>query len=287
MRSSNPILSRRDAFTPAQPQNYQQGPYGQPQQGFPQYGQAPYGQNPYGQPGNLQDPRQQAPLEGRMTLDDVLTKTGISLAVLVLAAVATFLLLPPALITPAVIASGLVTFVTSLFVAFRRTVNPALVLFYAGIEGIFVGGFSMWFEYLYPGIVVQAVFATLVAAGTVLAAYKFFNFRASPKFRQIVSMATIAFAFAMLVNFGLSLAGVNTGLRDGGTGPVSLLAIGVSLFAVVLAVLNLVLDFDYIEEGIAMGAPASESWKAAFGLMVTLVWLYIEMLRMISYLRRD
>ena len=97
---------------------------------------------------------------------------------------------------------------------------------------------------------------TFAAAGVTLAAYKFFNIRVTPKFQKIVIIATIAFAVAMLLNFLLSLAGVNLGLRDDGTGPVSLLAIGVSLLGVVLAVLNLVLDFDYIEKGVAMGAPA-------------------------------
>ena len=90
----------------------------------------------------------------------------------------------------------------------------------------------------------------------------------------------------MLVNFIFVLFGFSAGLRDGVTGPVSLLSVGISLIAIVLAVLNLVLDFDYIEKGVAMGAPASESWRAAFGLTVTMVWLYIEMLRLISYIRR-
>ena len=160
------------------------------------------------------------------------------------------------------------------------------MLLYAAIEGVFIGMISKVFEQAYSGIVVQAVFATFVAAGVTLAAYKFFNIRVTPKFQKVVIIATIAFAVAMLLNFLLSLVGVNLGLRAGVTGPVSLLAVGVSALGVVLAVLNLVLDFDYIEQGVAMGAPASESWRGAFGLTVTMVWLYIEILRMLSYLRR-
>ena len=269
LRSSNPVLSRQDAFTPA----------------APQYGQSQYQQSPYGY---AQYPGQ-APVsapEGRMTFDDVVTKTAITMAVLILSAALAWYALPDTLMLPALILSGLVGFVVVLIVSFRRVVNPTLVLLYAAIEGIFIGMISKYFEFLYNGIVAQAVLGTFAAAGVTLAAYKFFNIRVTPKFTKIVVIATIAFAVAMLLNFGLSLFGINLGLRDGGTGPVSLLAVGVSLLGAVLAVLNLVLDFDYIEKGIAMGAPATESWRGAFGLTVTMVWLYIEILRLLSYLRR-
>ncbi|MDN5763750.1 MAG: Bax inhibitor-1/YccA family protein, partial [Microlunatus sp.] len=173
-----------------------------------------------------------------------------------------------------------------LLVSFRRVVSPPMVFVYAAIEGIFIGMISKVFESMYPGIVVQAVIGTFAAAGVTLAAYKFFNIRVTPKFQKVVIIATIAFAVAMLVNFVGALLGFNLGLRDGGTGPISLLAIGFSILGCVLAVLNLILDFDYIEKGVAMGAPASESWRGAFGLTVTMVWLYIEILRILSYLRR-
>ena len=205
---------------------------------------------------------------------------------LVLTAALAWFALPATLMFPALIVSGLVGFLVVMVVSFRRTINPGLVLLYAAIEGVFIGMISKYFEYLYSGIVAQAVLGTFAAAGVTLAAYKFFNIRVTPKFQKVVIIATIAFAVAMLLNFLLSLAGVNLGLRDGGTGSVSLLAIGVSLLGVVLAVLNLVLDFDYIEKGVAMGAPARESWRGAFGLTVTMVWLYIEILRLLSYLRR-
>jgi len=180
----------------------------------------------------------------------------------------------------------LIGFVVVMFVAFRRKVSPGLVLLYAAIEGVFIGMISKVFESLYDGIVVQAVIGTFAAAAVTLAAYKFFNIRVTPKFRKVVIIATIAFAVALLINFLLSLAGVNLGLRDSGTGALSLLAIAFSLLGAVLAVLNLVLDFDYIEQGVEMGAPASESWRGAFGLTVTMVWLYIEILRLLSYIRR-
>jgi len=269
LRSSNPVLSRQDAFTPA----------------APQYGQAPYGQVPYGYsqyPGQVPV---QAP-EGRMTFDDVVTKTAITMAVLVVTAALAWFAIPNTLMLPALVLSGLVGLVVVLVVSFRRVINPTLVLVYAAIEGVFIGMISKYFEYLYSGIVAQAVLGTFAAAGVTLAAYKFFNIRVTPKFQKIVIIATIAFFVAMLANFVLSLVGINLGLRDGGTGPVSLLAVGVALLGAVLAVLNLVLDFDYIEQGIALGAPARESWRGAFGLTVTMVWLYIEILRLLSYLRR-
>jgi uncharacterized YccA/Bax inhibitor family protein len=264
LRSSNPVLSRQGAFTPAAPQ------YGQDQYGYPQYA----GRGPV------------QTTEGRMTFDDVVTKTAITMAVLVVTAALAWYAIPNALMLPALVLSALVGFVVVLVVSFRRVINPTLVLVYAAIEGVFIGMISKYFESLYDGIVAQAVLGTFAAAGVTLAAYKFFNIRVTPKFQKIVIIATIAFAVAMLLNFVLSLVGINLGLRDGGTGPVSLLAVGVALLGAVLAVLNLVLDFDYIEQGIAVGAPARESWRGAFGLTVTMVWLYIEILRLLSYLRR-
>jgi uncharacterized YccA/Bax inhibitor family protein len=270
LRSSNPVLSKQDAFTPAAPQG--------------QYGYSQY--NPYGQPAGFGQPGTptQAP-EGRMTFDDVITKTAVVMGLLVITAALAWLLVPPALYLPALILSALVGFGVVLLVSFRRTISPALVFVYAAIEGVFIGMISKVFESYYPGIVVQAVVATFFAAGVTLAAYKFFNIRVTPKFTKIVVLSTIAFAALMLVNFVFALI-TGGGVRGGITGPVSGLAIIISIIAIVLAVLNLVLDFDYIERGVALGAPASESWRGAFGLTVTMVWLYVEMLRLLSYLRR-
>ena len=167
-----------------------------------------------------------------------------------------------------------------LFVSFRRVVSPPLVLAYAAIEGVFIGLISNLYNARFDGIVVQAVIGTFVAAGVTLAAYKFFNIQVTPKFQKIVVLATIAFAALMLGNLVFSLfTGGGLGLRGG------LIGIGISAIAIVLAVLNLVLDFDYIERGVQMGAPASESWRGAFGLTVTMVWLYVELLHILSLLR--
>jgi uncharacterized YccA/Bax inhibitor family protein len=279
LRSSNPILSKQDAFTPAAPQQQGQNPYAQNP-----YAQAPYGHAPYGQQSGYGQPPVSA--EPRMTFDDVITKTAVVMGVLVVSAALAWMFIPPTLYMPALILSGLVGFGVVLLVSFRRVISPPMVFLYAAIEGVFIGMFSNMFNTIYPGIVMQAVIGTFAAAGVTLAAYRFFNIKVTPKFQKVVIIATISFAVAMLINFVAALLGFNLGLRDGGTGPVSLLAVGFSILGCVLAVLNLVLDFDYIEKGVAMGAPASESWRGAFGLTVTMVWLYVEILRLLSYIRR-
>ncbi|MDN5725401.1 MAG: Bax inhibitor-1/YccA family protein [Propionibacteriales bacterium] len=275
MRTNNPVLSRQDAFTPA-PQYSPQQQYGGP-------GTEPQGYGPDVQQGQTTPPQQSG---GLMTFEDVVTKTALMIGLVIVAAAAAWLLVPESLTWIGLIGSGLVGFVCAILVAVRRKISPPLMFLYAAVEGIFVGLLSRLFEGFYDGIVMQAVFATLVAAGVTLAAYKFFNIRVTAKFKKIVIIATVAFAAAMLINFGLSFVGINLGLRAGVTGPVSPLAIGISALAVVLAVFNLIMDFDHVERGIAMRAPAEQSWVAAFGLTVTLVWLYVELLRIISYFRR-
>lgn len=273
MRSSNPVLSRGDAFTPGQ-QNYG------------------YHNQPGGYPGNVGPDQQYAPYQqtpqtdqGVMTFDDVVAKTGMTMGVLFLTAAITWVFLPPALLGAVATVAAIVGFVTVLIVSFRRSLGAGLTLTYAAIEGIFLGAISKVFEYSYPGIVTQAVIGTFVAAGLTLAAYKFFNIRVTPKFTKIVAIGTVALMVTYLINLVFVLFGANTGLRQvgGGAGWLSWLISGV---AVILAVLNLVLDFDYIERGVQMRAPAKESWRGAFGLTVTMVWLYIELLRILSYFRR-
>ncbi|MDO5675991.1 MAG: Bax inhibitor-1/YccA family protein [Propionibacteriaceae bacterium] len=289
---ANPIIGKPDAFTKHGTQQRGYTGYGGPQGYAPpqadQFNQhAQYQQ--YTQP-QFDQYTQQAPAAGGvMTLDDVLAKTAITLGVVTVTAIAVFLgfsngLLPMTLLTPAVIVSALVGLVTVFLVAGRRKLPVGGVLFYAAVEGIFVGAFSTLFEFMYPGIVTAAVLATFVTAGVTLAAYKFFNIRVTPKFRKMVFIGTAAMAGVLLINFVLSLIGISTPLREvgGGAGWIS---IGVSILAVVLAVLNLVTDFDSVERGIAAKAPAQESWRAALGITVTMVWLYVEILRILSYFR--
>jgi uncharacterized YccA/Bax inhibitor family protein len=279
MRSSNPVLSRSDAW---------QAPAGQGQTPYAQYPGQQYPGQPYsGEPyaGQYTDPNAQqfAPVQGRMTIDDVITKSAITMGVLVAVAALTMVFLPIQLLTPVWIVSGLVAFGTVLLVSFRRAVNPAFVLAYAAIEGVFIGAVSMAFELMWPGIVLPAVAGTFVAAAATLAAYKFFNIKVTSKFRKMVMIGTFAYAGVLLVNFILSFFG----LAFIAAGNLTIIALLASAIGVGLAVFNLILDFDYIEQGVAMGAPASESWRGAFGLTVTMVWLYIEILRILSYFRSN
>ena len=274
---ANPIIGRPDAFTRnAAPQQ-------------PTYGYDPQAQySPYPPPQQPYAPYQQPVRTGGvMTLDDVIAKTAIMLGVVLVTAIATFMFIrdfAPGLLYPAVIVSALVGFVTVLMVAGRAKLPIGGVLFYAVIEGVFVGAFSLLFEALYPGIVVSAVLATFVTAGATLAAYKFFNIRVTAKFRKVVLIATFSLAGVFLLNLVMALFGIDLGMRDIGSGA-GLLSIGISVIAVILAVLSLVVDFDSVERGIAAQAPAQESWRAALGITVTMVWLYTEILRIMSYFR--
>ena len=276
---ANPIIGRPDAFTrhstPQQPyaQGYQQQAPGQaPSQ---QYLQQQQGFAPYQQP---------VATGSVMTLDDVLAKTAITLGTVALVAAATFFMLPPALITPVWLGAAIAGLITVVVVSRKQRVSGAGVMVYAAIEGLFVGAVSLFFDTLYPGIIAPAVLATFVTAGMTLGAYKFFNIRVTPKFRKMVFIGTASLAGVYLVNLVLSLFGVRTGIVEVGS-QAGLLAIGISILAVGLAVLNLITDFDSVERGIASGAPASESWRAALGLTVTMVWLYVEILRILSYFR--
>jgi uncharacterized YccA/Bax inhibitor family protein len=272
MRSSNPVLSRPDAWQ-SDTTNSQYAQY--PGQ---QFG----GQQAPGQPSDFVPTNQPVPA-GRMTIDDVITKSAITMGTLMAIAALTFLFLPQPLLWPAAIVGALVSFGVVMVVSFRRQINPGFVLVYAAIEGIFIGAISKVYENLYDGIVPAAVLGTIVAAATTLAAYKFFRIKVTNKFRRMVMIGTIAYGGVLFVNFILSLFGVNLLF---GTGTNIGLLLLFSAIGVGLAVFNLILDFDYIEQGVAMGADASQSWRAAFGLTVTMVWLYIEILRLLSYFRR-
>ncbi|MDQ7993119.1 MAG: Bax inhibitor-1/YccA family protein [Propionicimonas sp.] len=289
MQSSNPVLSKAEWGQPVQAQYASGQPLpGQPVPGQQFPGQYPPGYDPYAQQYG-QPPVQPAPT-GVMTIDDVLTKSAITIGTVILSAALTMYgfytgVIPATLLQPAMIVGALVSFGVVLLVSFRRKINPAFVLAYAAIEGVFLGAISVVFELLYPGIVIPAVLGTFVAAGATLAAYKFFRIKVTNKFRRMIVIGTMAYAGVLLVNFVLSLFGVNLGIISV-AGEVSWIALLASAVGVGLAVFNLILDFDYIEQGIAARAPASESWRGAFGLTVTLVWLYVEILRILSYFRR-
>jgi uncharacterized YccA/Bax inhibitor family protein len=228
----------------------------------------------------------------RLTMDDVVMKTA-SLFAIVLVFAAVGWQLSPTSFGPLVVLGGIaVTLVLGLVIAFKKTISVPLILVYAVAEGLFVGAvsesYSRYFDRdqtipAFQGIVGQAVIATLCVFGGMLLAYKTGLIKVTAKFRRIVTMAVIGYAIFALVNLGYALiTGANFGI--GGSGP---LGIGISIFAIGLASFMLALDFDSIDRAIATGAPEKYSWLLAHGLIVTLVWLYLEILRLLGRLRSN
>ena len=218
---------------------------------------------------------------GRMTLDDVVVRTAGLFAVLLVAAGATYFVAKPG--PGIVIGSAIAALVVGLVVSFSRTVRPALIFLYGLLEGVFVGGISYWYAQAFGNqIVPQAVLGTLVAFGTMLALYKARIIRNSPRFTKTLLIAGVAYLVFGLINIIVYFVSGNSVYTSG-----SPLAILVSGFGVVLASLYLVLDFDFIEQGIRNGLPERYAWTAAFGLVVTLVWLYLEILRLLAILQNN
>ncbi|MFB9308922.1 putative YccA/Bax inhibitor family protein [Agromyces hippuratus] len=182
------------------------------------------------------------------------------------------------------IGAGIVGFVLALVNIFKKEPSPALVLAYAGVQGIFVGGISAWYEAINPGIVAQAVIATLVVVGVTLALFASGKIRASKKATKIFLIAMVGYAVFSLVNFGLMLFNVTDdpfGLRST---PIFGIPLGLILgvFVVIMAAYSLVLDFDFIQQGVRNRAPKKYEWSGVFGIMVTVIWLYLEILRMLA-----
>jgi uncharacterized YccA/Bax inhibitor family protein len=164
---------------------------------------------------------------------------------------------------------------------FKKTWAPVTAPIYALLEGLFLGGLSSMMEMMYPGIVMQAVALTFGTLFALLMAYKSGLIKVTENFKLGIVAATGGIFLVYMVSFVLGFFGVGIPYIHGS----GLIGIGFSLFVVVIAALNLVLDFDFIEKGAEMGAPKYMEWYASFGLIVTLVWLYIEILRLLSKLR--
>jgi len=218
---------------------------------------------------------------GRMTMDDVVVKTGALFAVLL--ATAGFAWFANLGIAVAFIAA-IAAFVLAMVVSFRRTINPGLTLAYAALEGVFVGALSHAYETAWNGVVPQAVLGTLLAFTGMLVAYRSGRLRATPKFTKMLMIAGFGYLGVALVSLVAAMFGVGGGWGFYGTGPLGIL---LCLAGVAIASLYLVLDFDFIERGVRNGLPERESWRAAFGLLVTLVWLYLEILRLLAVLREN
>jgi uncharacterized YccA/Bax inhibitor family protein len=253
---------------------YQGGQYGQ-------YGQ----QTPYGAPQQWERP---APVQRAMTVDDVVTKTGITLGTLSLTAIVSYFLVSanPALAAPFVIGGAIVGLVLVLIATFGRKMDrPGLVLGYAVAEGIFLGAISLMFTIGGgPALILQAVVGTLGVFGGMLFVYKTGAIRVTPKFTRMIVAAMFGVLALMVVNLLAALIGGGDGLGLRGNGP---LAIGFSLVCIAIAAFSFLLDFDAADQMIRAGAPERAAWAVALGLTITLVWLYIEILRLLSILNQD
>jgi uncharacterized YccA/Bax inhibitor family protein len=220
--------------------------------------------------------------EDAMTIEGTVNKTAFSLIVLLLMATWTWNMgVADPRSGPLVLLGVIGGLVTALVTVFKKTWAPVTTPIYAAFEGLALGGVSAMFESRYPGIASQAIFLTFGTLGALLLAYRSGFIRATENFKLGVFAATGGIGLVYLVGFVMSFFGASIPLIHG-SGTVGILF---SLFVVGVAALNLVLDFDFIEEGAKRGAPKYMEWYGAFGLLVTLVWLYLEILRLLSKLR--
>lgn len=218
----------------------------------------------------------------RMTVEDTINKSAISFALLVAGAVVGWMV--PGLYIPAAI----VGFVLALVNIFKKKPSPALILSYAGVQGIFVGGISAVFESIYPGIVIQAVIGTLAVVGVTLALFASGKIRASAKATKIFLIAMFGYLAYSLINVILVWTGV-THSAFGLSSDVKLfgipLGVVIGVLVVIMGAYSLVLDFDFIQRGVKNRAPRIYGWSGAFGIMVTVIWLYLEILRLLAISR--
>ncbi len=217
----------------------------------------------------------------RLTIDDVIVHTLGLFALAGLAGAVGWVLAPD---QPGVLlAALLVAFVLALVVSFRRVISPPLVVLFALVEGFFVGGVSRIYEDAFSGIVLQALLGTALVFAGMLAAYRSGRLRATPRMARIVYGSLLGVVLLGLVDL---LIRATTGSHLPIINDATPLGILFSLAVLVVASLQFILDFDYIEQAVASGAPRQEAWRAAFGLMIGFVWVYLELLRLLSKLRQ-
>jgi uncharacterized YccA/Bax inhibitor family protein len=286
MQSNNPVFRRSEAF------NGQANAYGN--QTYAGNG-SPYAG--YGDPatwgtGTPGTPTPTAPTR-RMTIDSVVQSSAISFLVVLVAAFATWLLTPEiteempssdlsAIFAAATIGS-LAAFGLSLVNSFKRVISPALVIAFCVAEGVALGAISKFFDAWYGDhVVINAVIGTFGAFAGTLAAYKFFNIKVGQKFRTFV----IAGMFGLV---GLSVMELVLSVFGNGTGLFGVTGLGmITAFAgLALGIFMLILDFDMVEQGVAAGVDERESWRAAFALTVSLVWIYTNLLRILAFFNQE
>ena len=284
MQSNNPVFRNAEGFNR---NGYGNATYAGNGQAYAGYGQADpstWGVGTPGEPG-LRETRVG---RGRMTIDSVVQKSAFTIGAVIIAALATWVLTPSiddansGPLFAAVTVGSLGAFALSMINSFKRVISPALVLGFAVLEGVALGALSKIFEQAFGGVVPGAVFGTMAAFGGTLAAYKVFDIKVGNKFRTVVMAGVFGMVGLGLMSLVMSLFGVDTGLF--GLGGLGLLT---AIAGLVLGVFMLVLDFDFVEQGIRNGLDERESWRAAFAMTVSLVWIYTNLLRLLAILQQD
>lgn len=218
------------------------------------------------------------PADGAMTLSGTINKTGILFFILLLGATISWYQPSPLFVYGGAIGGFILAMVT----IFKKEWSPVTAPIYAGLEGLFLGGISLMYANAYNGIVFNAVLLTIGVFAAMLFAYQSGFIQVTKRFRMVVVAATGGIFLVYIASFILGFFGINISLIHGS----GLMGIGFSLIIVGVAALNLALDFDMIEKGVQANAPKYFEWYTSFGLMITLVWLYIEILRLLSKLQR-
>lgn len=290
MQSNNPVFQRAEGFSSANA--YGNQTYAGNGSTHAGYGQSDPAAWSIGEPGQPGMPGAPVSTEGPMTIDTVVQKTAVSLGVVIIAALATWILTPEITSTnsdqigslvAAMTIGSLGAFVLSMVNSFKRVVSPALVLAFCVLEGVALGGLSKFFDAIYgDSVVMGAVIGTFAAFAGTLAAYKFFNIQVSGKFKMFVMAAVFGMIGLSLMELVLGLFGAQIGLFG-----VSGLGMVTAVIGLVLGVFMLILDFDFVEQGVANGLPERESWRAAFAMTVSLVWIYTNLLRILAFFSQD
>ncbi len=288
MQSNNPVFRRSEEFHAGGTNANGNQTYAGNGATYQGYGADPatWGTGTPGAPGQ---PTQAPPSTGPMTIDSVVQKTAVTLGVVILTAMATWILSPEITLDStgedlgplfaAMTIGSLGAFGLSMVNSFKRVISPALVLAFAALEGVALGAISKLFNSMYEGnVVTGAVIGTFAAFAGTLAAYKFFNIQVGTKFRKFVIAAVFGMIGLSLMELVLSLFGAEIGLFG-----VSGLGMLTAVAGLVLGVFMLILDFDFVEQGIANGIPERESWRAAFAMTVSLVWIYTNLLRILAF----
>ena len=287
MQSNNPVFRNAEGFNQNAYGNATYAGNGQAHQGYGQQAYTDPSTWNVGTPGGPTGLRPET-AQGPMTVDTVVQKTALTLGAVILAALATWVLTPDmddanvgGLYT-AVMIGSLGAFALSMVNSFKRLISPGLVIAFAVLEGVALGALSKMFAGVYEGVVPGAIFGTFAAFAGTLAAYKIFDIKIGNKFRVFVTAAVFGMVGLGLMSLVLGMFGVDTGLFGFGT-----LGMLTAIAGLVLGIFMLVMDFDFVEQGIANGLPERESWRAAFAMTVSLVWIYTNLLRLLAIFQQD